>query len=333
MSSIRFEDHLKMKKLRAVLLFLAVALGLSHGTASASAYPSEPVHIIVAYPAGSTMDNLARMLAADLQSRMGAPFIIDNKPGAAGQIGAEAAARAKPDGYTLFISGSSTHSANPALFKQLRYDPVKDFTPVIHIASVTYALVVNADSPARTVKELAAQSKSAPQGLSFGYGSQLARVAGATISRLAGVRATEVPYKGQPPAISDLLGGQIQFLIADIPVLLPQIKAGKLRPLAVLTPQRSPLLPEVPTLTEQGLQGYDLDGWIGLSAPANTPRTVVDALAKATAAVISNPSMHEHLSAMGMEYRPGTPERFGKMVQDQVRIWKEKVHDAGIPAE
>jgi len=319
-----------MKKWVVPVLSSLVALGGPHGLAVAAEYPSQPVRIVVAYPAGSTMDNLARMLATDLGVRMGGTFIIDNKPGAAGQIGAEAVAKAKPDGYTLFISGSSTHSANPAMFSQLRYDPVKDFAPVIHIASLTYALVVNADSPIHTVKDLARQSQARPQGVSFGYGSQLGQVAGASISKMAGIKATAIPYKGQPLAVTDLIAGQVQFMIADIPVLLPHIKSGRLRPVAVLTKARSPLLPDVPTLTEQGLPGYDLDGWIGLSAPAGTPPDIVRTLADATAKVIENPAMRSKLSSMGMEYQPGTPATFARMVQEQLRVWAQKVRDAGI---
>jgi tripartite-type tricarboxylate transporter receptor subunit TctC len=311
-----------------------LALGaLPHVAAFAANYPKQPVHIVVAYPAGSTMDNLARMLGSELQAKMGAPFIIDNKPGAAGQIGAEAVAKAKPDGYTLFISGSSTHSANPALFKHLRYDPVKDFAPVIHVASLSYVLVVNAESPAHSIKDLAKESQR-PGGVSFGYGSQLGQIAAASISKTAGIKATGIPYKGQPEAVRDLIGGETQFIVADVPVLLPMIKSGQLRPLAVLTKKRSPLLPQVPTLAEQGVPNYGLEGWIGLSAPAGTPPDVVNAVADATAKVIEKPAMRAKLSAMGMEYEPGTPATFGRMVQEQLRIWAQKVKDAGLqPAD
>lgn len=322
-----------MKCLTRCLAFLALVLASALASASAANFPSQPVQIVVGYPPGSTMDNLARMLAVGLNKVTGGSFIVTNKAGAAGTIGAEAVAHAKPDGYTLFISGSSTHSANPSMMKSLRYDPVKDFAPVAHIASVAYALVVNANSPARNLADLSRESQKTAGGLSFGYGSQLGQVSAATISKMANIKVIGVPYKGQPLALNDLISGQIHFLVADIPVVLPHIKSGRLRAVAVLTKDRSPLLPEVATLPEQGLQGYDLEGWIGLSAPAGTPPEVVKVLADATAKVLEDPPLRAQLSGMGMDYQPGSPTKFGKLVQDQVRIWAQKVTDAGIQPE
>ena len=313
-------------------LTLALA-ALMFGNVYAADFPASTIKIVVAYPAGSTMDVLARQLAADLQGVTGGNFIVDNRPGAAGTIGAELVAKAPPDGYTLFISGSSTHSANPALFKQLRYDPVKDYTHIVHIASLTYALAVSADRPVKSMADLVKSASAQPKGLSYAYGSQLAQIAGASISKMTGMQAFGVPYKGQPPAITDLIGGQVDFMIADIPVLLQLIKAGKLRAVAILNNMRSPLLPGVATLTEQGFPGYDLAGWIGLSAPANTPPNVVKILADASARVLSNPVLKNRLSEMGMEYQPNTPTEFKQLIADQVGIWAIKVKDAGIKPE
>jgi tripartite-type tricarboxylate transporter receptor subunit TctC len=313
--------------------FLCTLLcGMSIG-ATAATYPDRPVHIVVAYPAGSTMDVLARMLAVEMQTAMNATVVIDNKPGASGQIGAEFTAKSAPDGYTLFISGSSTHSANPSLYKQLRYDPVKDFTPIVEIATVTYALVVNSRLPINNMADLVKYAKSRPRGLSYAYGSQLAQISSATIARMTHMDSVAVPYKGQPPAIADLLGEQVDFMVADVPVLLPQIQGGKMRALAVLNNARSPLLPDVPTLKEQGLVGYDLAGWIGLSGPAGMPPDVVKALSKALAKVLGDPGFRSKLSAMGMEYEPNSPVEFGQLVADQVGIWARKVRDAGIQPE
>jgi tripartite-type tricarboxylate transporter receptor subunit TctC len=316
--------------IRVILLMGTAGTGI---LTQAADYPVRPVHIVVAYPPGSTMDVLARLLAADLQTIMGGTFIVENRPGAAGQIGAEFVARAPADGYTLFISGSSTHSANPALFKKLRYDPVRDFTPIVHIASLTYALVVNADTPVKSLSELAQYANTQPKGLAYAYGSQLGQIAGASISKLSGMKTIGVPYKGQPPALTDLIGGQVQFLVADIPVILPHIKSGKLRAIAVLNDLRSPLLPEVPTLAEQGYKGYDLVGWVGLSGPANTPPAVVNMLATASTKALSNPTLRNRLSNMGMEFSLNSPAQFGALVANQIGVWSKKARDAGIDAE
>jgi tripartite-type tricarboxylate transporter receptor subunit TctC len=316
--------------LLAALATLSCAVSCA---ASAAEFPTRPVKIVVAYPAGSTMDVVARMLATELQKNAGEAFIVDNRPGGAGQIGAEFVAKSPPDGYTLFISGSSTHSANPALYKQLRYDPVKDFSPIIQIASLTYALVASADAPVKTMNDLVKYASGRPQGVSYAYGSQLGQIAAATIGKMAGIRTLGVPYKGQPPAVTDLMGGHVSFMVADIPVLLPHVQSGKLTALAVLNNTRSPLMPQVRTLKEQGLGGYDLAGWIGLSAPANTPPELVRTLSRAAAKVLGDAGFRARLSAMGMEYEPNSPEEFGQLVSSQLDVWSRKVRDAGISPE
>lgn len=314
-------------------------IGAAAGIACAAAAPAwaapgdKPVRIIVGYPAGSTMDTLARMIAVEVQDRMKVAFIVENKPGANGTIGAEFVAHAPPDGTTLFIAGSSTHSANPALIRGLRYDPIRDFTPVIEIATLTYALVVNASQPAQTMADLVREAKSRPAGLTFAHGSQLGLIAASSISKIAGMQTTGVPYKGQPQVLTDLIGGHVDFTVADVPVLLPHIRSGKLRPLAVLNATRSPLLPDVPTLQEQGLTGYDLLGWVGLEGPAGMPPDITRALSKSFAEVLSVPAFRARLLAMGMEWRPNTPEEFGNTVSQQLNIWAQKVKDAGIKSE
>jgi len=319
-------------RLTGALALFAAAFALSCQS-RAEQYPARPVHIVVAYPAGSTMDVVARMLAGGLHGVTGGTFVVDNRPGAEGRIGAEFVAKAPPDGYTLFISGSSTHSANPALFKQLPYDPVKDFSPITEIASLTYALAVNADAPVKNLRDLAALAASRPKGLSYAYGSQLAQIAAATIAKLTGMNALGVPYKGQPPAMTDLIGGEVDFMIADVPVLVPQIRAGKLRALAVFNEARSPLLPDVPTLAEQGITGYDLLGWIGLSAPARTPQDIVETLYRAADEVLKAPAFQAKLTEMGMTYDPSSPDQFARLVVTQLSIWSKKAKDAGIAQE
>ena len=316
---------------RRALLILGLVLAAVG--AQAAAFPEKPVHIVVAYPTGSTMDALARLLAAEVQASSGGVYIVDNKPGAAGRVGAEFVAKAKPDGYTLFIAGSSTHSANPALFKQLPYDPVKDFAPIIKIATLSYALVVAADSPVKNVDELVKYARAKPNGLSYGYGSQLAQVASAAIAKMTAMKTLGVPYKGQPPLLTDLIGHQVDFGVADVPVLLPLIQSGKLRPLAVLSTVQSPLLPNVPTLAQQGFAGYDLLGWIGLEASGGTPPAVVKTLADAWAQVLGKPEMRTRLASMGMDYEPNTPAEFGRMVSEQLSVWAKRIQDAGIHEE
>ena len=318
---------------KLLLLLLLLLLVVFAGAGHAAEYPVRPVQIVVAYPPGSTMDNLARMLAIELQGVTGINFLVTNRPGAAGQLGSEFVAKSLPDGYTRLISGSSSHSANPALFKTLRYDPVKGFTHIVHIASLGYALVVNAKSPVKNVYELAAYAKTKPQGLSYAYGSQLGQIAAASIAKMAGISAIGVPYKGQPPAMMDLIGGQVDFMIADVPVLVPQIKNGGLRAIAVLNKSPSPLIPMAATLSEQGYREYDLEGWIGLSGPANMSPAVVKTLADATAKVLTNPVFRAQLSGMGMEHEPGPPAKFAQLVDRQLGIWARNVYDAGIKPE
>lgn len=311
--------------------FIVLSLSLLGRDVHASEdYPSRPVRIIVAYPAGSTMDVLARMISNGLHDTIGGTFVVENRPGAAGQIGAEFVAKAAPDGYTLMISGSSTHSADPAVFKKLRYDPIKDFTPIVHLASLTYALVVASNVPVKSVPELVQYAQSRSEGLLYAYGSQLAQVSAAAIAKMIDIKATGVAYPGQPPAIQDLIAGQVQFMVGDVPVLMPQVTSRNIRAIAVLNDTRSPLLPDVPTLLEEGYPGYDLTGWMGLSAPANTPSPIVNILAQGSAKVLSAPQFRDRLAKLGMTYIPGTPATFQKLVADQLKVWSRRVQEAGI---
>ncbi len=299
----------------------------------AQSYPAKPVKIVVAYPAGSTMDILARMLGTELQNELGGTFLVDNKAGAAGRIGAEYTARAAPDGYTLFISGNSTHSANPSLFKRLNYDPVKDFTPIIRISTMPYAIAVGPKSGAKTLPELTTKARAANGAFSYAYGSPAAQVAAVAVSSIEGFKAIGVPYRGQPPAITDLIGGQVDFLMADLPVLVPHVKAGNLQALTVFSDKRSALLPDVPTMSEVGVKGYNLAAWIGLSGPAHMPADVVSKLSTTLSTVLARPAMTEQLLKLGMEHSPNTPAQFGTFVSEQVEVWGQRVRAAGIEPE
>jgi tripartite-type tricarboxylate transporter receptor subunit TctC len=311
----------------------AALLALAAGAAHAQAWPAKPVKIVVAYPAGSTMDILARMLSVELQSEMGGTFLVDNKPGVSGRIGAEFAARSPPDGYTLFISGNSTHSANPSLYKQLQYDPVKDFTQIIRISTMPYAIVVGPKMAAKTLAEFTAQARANSGKMSYAYGSPSAQIAAVAFSSIEGFQAVGVPYKGQPPAITDLIGGQIDFLMADLPVLVPHVKAGSLRALTVFSDKRSALLPDVPTMGEVGVTNYNLAAWIGLSGPAGMPAPVVNSLSGALSRILVRPKVTAQLLQLGMEHSPNTPDQFNAFVKEQLSVWGRRVHDAGIKPE
>lgn len=312
---------------------LAAAMMVATVFAQAQPWPSKPVKIWVAYPPGSTMDVLARLLASELQTEVGGTFIVDNKAGASGRLGAETAAKSPPDGYTLFISGNSTHSANPFLYKQLSYDPIKDFTAIVRIATMPYAVVVGPKSNAGTLKGFAAQARAADGKFSYAYGSPAAQVAAVTLASIEGFRAAGIPYKGQPPAITDLIGGQVDFLLADLPVLVPMVKAGKLKALAVFSEKRSALLPDVPTMREAGVSGYDLSAWIGLSGPAHMSQEVVDKLSSALARILVKPQVTTQLLQLGMEHEPNTPEQFAAFVKEQLDAWGNRVREAGIQPE
>jgi tripartite-type tricarboxylate transporter receptor subunit TctC len=279
------------------------------------------------------MDTLARILVPELQAELGGTFIVENKPGASGRIGAELVARAAPDGYTLFISGNSTHSANPSLYKALSYDPVKDFTPIGLIATMPYAITVRANSTAKTLGELAAQARANPGKFNYGYGSPSAQVATVTLASIERFSATGVPYKGQPPAIIDLLGGSVDFLLADLPVLVPHVRSGKLRALAVFSQKRSQLLPDVPTMREAGISGYDLAAWIGVSGPVGMPSETVNKLSAAMGRILTQPKVTTRLAELGMEPAPNTPEEFGNFIGKQLVAWGKRVREARIQPE
>lgn len=312
---------------------LSTALASLAPWAVAQSWPAKPVKIIVAYPPASTMDILARMLATELQGELGGNFLVENKPGAAGRIGAEFVVKAPADGYTLFISGNSTHSVNPSLYKQLGYDALKDFTHITRISTMPYAIAVGPKVRARTMQEFTSEARAKRGGLNYGYGSPAAQVAAVAFASLERFEAVGVSYKGQPPAITDLIGGQIDFLMADLPVLVPHVKAGNLKALGVFSGQRSPLLPDIPTMSEAGVKGFNLAAWIGLSGPAGMPPAVVNLLSGALGKILVQPKVTQQLVQLGMEHAPNTPAEFTAFVGEQLGIWGKRVRDAQLKAE
>ena len=312
----------------------AAALTVLPIAAHAQAYPNRPVKIIVGFGPGSGTDIIARFVAEELQKTFGQPFIVDNKPGATAAIAAEAVAKSAPDGYTLFITSNSSHSVNPHLYKTLRYDPFKDFTPIGRIADFPFLLAVDPKLPITTPQELVTYARANRGTASYAYGNTPGQIAGAALNTLMKLDMTAVPYKSSPQAIADVSSGLEVFLVVDLASSKAFVKAGRLRAIAVTTSTRSALAPELPTLGETlGLEGYDLRAWTGMFGPANLPKDITERLSAELAKIMSRQDMRERLIAAGMEPTPATTAEFTKFVADQYAVWGRKIKDAGIQPE
>ena len=320
-----------MRKLIAAL-FLCAA-GLSHAQPN-STYPSKPIHLIVPFPPGGGNDTVARAIAQQVSPELGQPVVIDNRPGAGGAVGAELAAKAPPDGYTLFLAGVGSHVVNPNVHK-VPYDPIRDFAPVTLIASAPSVLVVNPRVPAQSIAEFTAYARANPGKLNYasnGAGSA-AQLAAAMYETMAGVKMVHVPYKGIAPALTDLLGGEVQLMFGTVVALVPHIQAGRLRALAVTGKKRSALLPEVPTLRESGLPEYEAGSWYGIEAPAGTPRAIIDQLNAVIVKALRQPDVARRLATEGAEVIGSTPEEFGAHIKSELARVGAVVRAAGIRAE
>jgi len=283
------------------------ALALACGTGAwAQGYPSRPVTFIVPFAAGSATDQLARALGQSITEQTKQAVVVDNKAGASGMLAAQAAARAPADGHTVLITTNTTHAANEHLYKKLPYDPVKDFAPVSGLGKGGQVLVVAASSPFKSVQDLLEFAKKNPGKLTFGSGSSSSRVAGELFQQMAGLELLHVPYKSNPLAITDLLGGQIMMMITDTSTGVPQVQAGKLRALGVTGSKRSPLLPNVPTIAEAGLPNYAFETWFMVFAPAGTPRPVIDRLNATLGSVLQSAAVKERMAKEGFEATPST---------------------------
>jgi len=296
-------------------------------------YPDKPFTFVVPFAAGSATDQLARSLGQEVTRITKQNVIVDNKPGASGFIGAEAVKKAAPDGYTVFITTNTTHAANEHLFKKIPYDPVKDYLPVTGLGKGGQIMIVNLNTPAKSVAEFIALAKSQPGKISFGSGSSSSRVAGEMFQQLAGVELLHVPYKSNPLAINDLLGGQINMMITDTATGLPQVKGGKVRALAVSTSKRSPLTPDLPTIDEAGVKGYDMGFWFAAYVPANTPPAVVNKLHDILVEATKGPQMHQFYSTTGTDPFVTTPAELGKFQAVESEKWKNIIKKAGIEPE
>ena len=305
----------------AVLILCFVA------QAAAQSYPAKPIRCVVPYPPGGPTDIIGRAIAQKLAESLGQPVIIDNRGGAAGTIGSEQVARAPADGYTLLWGTPGTHGIAPSIYPRLGYDPLKDFAHITLIALGTNLLVVHPSVPAHSVKEFVALAKSRPGKLNFGSAGSGAtsHMAGEMLKVMAGIDMLHVPFKGAAPAIVALMGGEIDMAILDTPPLLPQIRAGKLRVLAVASERRSRVLPQVPTIAESGMPGYHASSWHGLFAPAGTPREIVARLHTEVAQIVRLPDITERLFAQGVEPVANTPDQFTEFIKSEITRWARVV--------
>ena len=311
----------------------ALAL-LAVTTAHAQSYPSRPIKIVVPYPPGGFNDTLGRTLAAKFTEAWGQPAVVENKPGGNTLIGNDFVAKSPPDGYTLLMV-AFPFSVVPSLFKTMPYNTVNDFAPVILAASSANLLVVNPSLPVKSVGELLALAKSKPGSLSYastGNGSSN-HISMELFKTLAGVDILHVPYKGSAPAVTDLLGGQVQLMFDNTPNVLPHVKAGKLRALGSSRTKRDALTPDVPTIAEAGVPGYDLSVWFGMVAPAGTPKEVVQKLNAEVIKILAMPDVRERFLAQGVEPQGSTPEQFAEHIRSQMAKWGKLVQDAGVKAE
>ncbi|CAP42628.1 Bug family tripartite tricarboxylate transporter substrate binding protein [Bordetella petrii] len=313
-----------------LLAALCAALPLA---AAAQDFPSKPITFIVPFAAGSATDQLGRAIGQGVAEQTGQSVVIENKPGASAMIGAQAAARAPADGYTVLITTNTTQAANEHLYKSLPYDPVKDFAPLTLLGKGGQFMVVNPSSPAKSVTEFLALAKKSPGKLSFGSGSSSSRIAGELLQQMTGIKLLHVPYKSNPLAITDLLGGQIDMMVTDSATGLPQVEAGKLRALGFTGSERSPLAPKLPTIAEAGVPGYEMGYWFGAYVPAGTPDAIVtklnDLLIKATQAKAAQ----HFYNSTGTTPATSTPQELAAFQRSESQKWGDIIKKAGIKAE
>ena len=298
-------------------------------------YPDKTIRIIVPYTPGGTADMLARTIGQKMAESLGQQVIIDNRPGAGGNIGADLAAKAAPDGYTILMGTVATHAINPNLYPKMPYDAAKDFAPIVLVATLPNLMVVNPSVPARNVKELIALAKAKPGELAFasaGNGTSQ-HLSGELFKKMTGVDMIHIPYKGSAPAVTDLVGGQVQLMFDNIPSSLPQVRAGKLRALAVTGPRRSPVLPDLPTLSEAGLPGFSITSWFALFAPAGTPAKILLRLNKEAGKAIASKELRQQWMDQGIEPAGGTAEQLAAFRLMEASKWEKIARDSGARVE
>jgi tripartite-type tricarboxylate transporter receptor subunit TctC len=318
-----------------VLLAALATCGIAtESHAQGGTYPSKPIRVLIPFGPGSATDIIARLVTDEMRQAMGQTFLIENRAGANGFIAAEAAAKAPADGYTLFVTASTTHSTNPSLFKKLPYDPVKDFAPVGGLMQAYYTVTVNNDLPVKTLGELIAYLKANEGKTSFGWGATVSQLSGVSLLKRIGATATGVPYKSSPQAVVDLIGGQLTFVVQDITTALAHVKGNRVRALAVTSPQRIPDMPNVPTMEEAGLPGFTAETWIGMYAPAATPGPIIARLSSALQAAVKSDVVKQKMtSCCSSTPFPSTPAQFSEYVAKDRAYWAERIKEAGIQPE
>lgn len=324
-----------------MLIAIAAAVLAPHAAAQGKAprpagnYPAKPVRLVAPFPPGGSSDLIARIFAQPLTEAFGQPFIIDSRPGAAGNVGTALVAKAPPDGYTLVIATIGAFAINPSLYKNPGFDPVRDFVPVSTVAAGATMLVTHPSLPVKNVQELTQLARQKPGALSCGSGGTgtPSHLGCEMYKLLAGVNILHVPYKGTGQSITDLLGGQIHLVFASFPVVMPHVKNGKLRAHAVTSGQRTPQAPELPTLAEAGVSGYVLDNWWGIAAPARTPAGVVEALSAEIRRIAVTPEVKERLTVLGLDPLVMSREQFSDLIRQEIARYAKLVRAAGIPSE
>jgi tripartite-type tricarboxylate transporter receptor subunit TctC len=321
-----------MLRIAAATLAAALAVMLHPDSAQAQAYPAKPIRIIVPSPPGDGSDLMARAIGEKLSAAWNTPVIVDNRTGAGGRVGTELAAKAPADGYTLIMGNAGSHGINAALYSDLSYDIERDFAPITQVMRSPNVLVVTPSLPASNVRELIALFRANPGKYSYGSGGNgsSAHLSAELLKSMAGVDVVHVPYKGASPALTDVIAGRVVMFIGNLPPAMPHIKSGNVKALAVTTAQRSPLVPDIPTLAESGLPGFETVAWFGLFAPAGTPNAIIDKLQAEVAKIVREPDIRERMAALGGEPVGSTPDQFAAIVKGDVAKWKKVVKGANI---
>ncbi len=319
---------------RIFIVFIAFIANVSAVSAQSQPYPNKPIKIISPFATGGIADTFSRVVGQGLSESLGQPVVVENKTGGGGNIGADFVAKAPADGYTLVMGNIGSHAVNPYLMKNMPYDPLKDFEPVAYVLDAEGLVVVNPAIPVKNVNELIAYVKVRPGQVSYGSGGMgtTSHLAGELFKSLAKVDMTHIPYKGNAPAITDLIGGQTQVMFATMPTVLPYVKTDKLKALAVIGSSRASSLPDVPTVAET-LPGFDVSNWIGIFAPAGTPKPIINKLNAEIIKIMQQPAVQKRLETEGAKFKPMTPEAFGTFQKNEALKWAKTIKDSGIKPE
>jgi tripartite-type tricarboxylate transporter receptor subunit TctC len=314
---------------------LGVLAPADHAQSAAQSYPARPVRWIVPFAPSGPTDIMSRAVAEKLSQRLGQPFVVDNRPGAGGNIGAEVVAKSAPDGYTLMIGHVGTHAINSTLYPKIAFDPVRDFTPITLIATLPLALVVNAALPFKDAKQLIAHAKAHPGQLNFasaGNGGPT-HLTGELLKSSAGIDIVHVPYKGNAAALTDLIAGRVQMMFSNMLTSMPHVRAGKLRAIGISSPERSPQAPDLPTIAESGVPGFSAVPWYGVLGPAALPAPIVAKLNAEIGHALAAPDMHQRFVAQGVDLQSSTPEQFGALIKSEILKWRKVVRESGAKVD